>query len=310
MADGSEVMTQGSDARRGRGSSEAPESGRRSSEESGGGILYVVATPIGNLSDITQRAVEVLRSAHLIACEDTRKSRTLLQRRQISTEVMSLHKFSEARKTQAILERLERGENVALISDAGTPALSDPGTMLVRAARVSGYRVTPIPGASAITAALSVSGMDASSFVYLGFAPRKDDQRARFFNEILLEDRTCIFFESPKRLTDSLRVAARILGGTHMVVMRELTKIHEEMLHGSASEILGFLEMRESVRGEIIVVVEGSVRQADSVDLERAVETLMQEGFTGKKLADEARRRYGVRKSDAYDKFLELKNAT
>ncbi len=272
-----------------------------------GGILHVVSTPIGNLSDITQRAVEVLRSVDLIACEDTRTSRSLFQRWEITTKVMSLHKFSETRRTQTILGRLQRGENVALIADAGTPALSDPGSILVRAALDAGYRVTPVPGASAITAALSVSGMDTSSFVYLGFAPRKDEQRQRFFNEILLEERTCIFFESPRRLPDTLRVAAEILGDTHMVVMRELTKLYEEMLHGSPADILGALETRESVKGEIIVVVEARRNFGDEVDMEGVVKTLMQEGYSGKKLADEARRRYGVRKSDAYGQFLRLK---
>ncbi|MFH1116594.1 MAG: 16S rRNA (cytidine(1402)-2'-O)-methyltransferase [Pseudomonadota bacterium] len=272
-----------------------------------GGTLHVVATPIGNLSDITERAIEVLRSVDLIACEDTRTSRSLLRSRQITTQVMSLHKFSETRRTQTILGLLERGENVALIADAGTPALSDPGTILVRAALDAGYRVTPIPGASAITAALSVSGMDTSSFVYLGFAPRKDEQRRRFFNEIILEERTCVFLESPKRLPDTLRVAAEILGDTHMVVMRELTKLYEEMLHGPPAVILGALETRESVKGEIIVVVEACGNVTDEVDLDGLVRTLMQEGYSGKKLADEARRRYGVRKADAYGRFLELK---
>lgn len=267
----------------------------------------MVATPIGNLSDVTHRAVEVLRSVDIIACEDTRKSRVLLQRWGISTRVMSLHKFSETRKTHTILARLASGENVALISDAGTPALSDPGSTLIRAVIDAGHRVAPIPGASVISAALSVSGMDTSSFVYLGFAPRKDEQRQRFFNEILLEERTCIFFESPNRLQDTLRVASQVLGSTRMVVMRELTKLHEEMLHGSATEILSELETRDVLKGEIIVVVEGSGHPEDEADLEGIVRALMQEGYSGKKLADEARRRYGVRKSDAYGRFLELK---
>ncbi len=290
-----------------RPSLQAQKAGLRGNEELLRGILHVVATPIGNLSDITQRAIEVLNSVDVIACEDTRKSRTLLQRWQISTKVMSLHKFSESRKTQAILDRLERGENVALITDAGTPALSDPGSRLVRAAVDAGYRVTPIPGASAITAALSVSGMDTSSFVYLGFAPRKDEQRQRFFKEILSEERTSIFFESPKRLQDTLRVASQILGVKQMMVMRELTKLHEELLHGTATEIFQALETRHTVKGEIIVVVEGRSHSADEVDLDVVVKTLLGEGYSGKKLADEARRRYGVRKSDAYARFLDLK---
>jgi 16S rRNA (cytidine1402-2'-O)-methyltransferase len=172
-------------------------------------ILYVVSTPIGNLEDITLRALDVLRKVDLIACEDTRKSRILLERWEISTKLMSLHRFSESRKTQVILERLERGENVAIISDAGTPAISDPGSRLVRAAIEAGFTVTPVPGASSITAALSVSGMDCSSFVYLGFAPRTDGRRRTFFDKIRQEERTSLFFETAKRVQATLQVAEK-----------------------------------------------------------------------------------------------------
>ena len=172
------------------------------------GMLFVVATPIGNLEDITIRGLEVLRTADVIACEDTRKSRILLQRWGISARLVSLHKFSESRKTEMILGLLEEGQKVAVISDAGTPAVSDPGNRVVRAALDKDFKVVPIPGPSSIIAALSVSGMDCSTFTFLGFAPRKSQQRRSFFERLCKEGRTCIFLESPHRIVDTLKVAA------------------------------------------------------------------------------------------------------
>jgi 16S rRNA (cytidine1402-2'-O)-methyltransferase len=271
-------------------------------------VLYVVSTPIGNLEDITFRALDVLRKVDLIACEDTRKSRILLERRKISTKLMSLHRFSESRKTQVILERLERGENVAIISDAGTPAISDPGSRLVRAALEAGFTVTPIPGASSITAALSVSGMECSSFVYFGFAPRTDGQRRAFFDKIRQEERTSLFFETAKRVQATLQVAEEILGDRRLVLSRELTKLHEEIIPGTAASILARFKTRPSVKGEIVVVVEGGSESDTQIDVREAVRLLIAEGLSGKRLAAEAHRRYGLRKSDAYEAFLVIKD--
>jgi 16S rRNA (cytidine1402-2'-O)-methyltransferase len=272
-------------------------------------VLYVVSTPIGNLEDITFRAVDVLRKVDLIACEDTRKSRILLERWDISTKLMSLHRFSESRKTQVILDRLELGENVAIISDAGTPAISDPGSRLVRAALDAGFVVSPIPGASSITSALSVSGMDCSSFVYLGFAPRTDQQRRVFFDEIGREQRTSLFFETPKRIQATLQIAEEILGERRIVLCRELTKLHEEIIAGTAASILARLEARTSVKGEIVVVVEGGASSGPHIDVSEAVKLLIAEGLSGKRLAAEAYRRFGLRQSDAYEAFLTIKDA-
>jgi 16S rRNA (cytidine1402-2'-O)-methyltransferase len=271
-------------------------------------VLYVVSTPIGNLEDITLRALDVLRKVDLIACEDTRKSRILLERWDISTKLMSLHRFSESRKTQFVLERLERGENVAIISDAGTPAISDPGSRLVRAALEAGFTVTPIPGPSSITAALSVSGMDCSSFVYLGFAPRTDARRRAFFDKIRQEERTSLFFETAKRVQATLQVAEEILGDRRLVLSRELTKLHEEIIPGTAASMLARLETRASVKGEIIVIVEGGSGSGPQIDAREAVRLLLAEGLSGKRLAEEAHKRYGLRKSDAYEAFLMIKD--
>jgi len=222
---------------------------------------------------------------------------------------MSLHRFSESRKTQVILERLERRENVAIISDAGTPAISDPGSRLVRAAHEAGFTVTPIPGPSSIAAALSVSGMDCSSFVYLGFAPRTDGQRRAFFEKIRQEERTSLFFETAKRIQATLEIANEILGDRSLVLSRELTKLHEEIIPGTAASILARFETRASVKGEIVVVVEGGSGTGPQIDVREAVRLLMAEGLSGKRLAEEAHNRYGLRKSDAYEAFLTLKRA-
>lgn len=274
------------------------------------GILFVVATPIGNLEDITIRAVETLRHVNLIACEDTRKSKILINHWGIPTRLMSLHRFSEARKIEAILEKLKKGYSVALITDAGTPAVSDPGNRLVRAALQSGFKVSPIPGPSSITTALSVSGMDCASFVYLGFAPRKDSQRKLFFGEIQKQQRTVVFLETAARIIDTLEVGCEYLGSRNMVLFRELTKVFEEIIPGDPCSILESLKSRDSVKGEITVVIEGSSEISPSIDIEDAVSELMAEGLSGKRLAVEAYIRFGLNKSAVYQKFLELKEKT
>ena len=272
------------------------------------GVLYIVATPIGNLDDITIRAIKVLGSVDLIACEDTRKSGILLRHLNVKVPTISLHKFSEAQRITTILTKLDQGKDVALISDAGTPAVSDPGSRLVRAARESGYQVVPIPGPSSITAALSIAGLDCSTFVYLGFAPKKESQLKRFFNEIGERQSTCVFFESPARVIKTLRVAAEILGSRPMLLMRELTKLHEEIIPGTPERILSDLEERPSIKGEIVIVVEPGSPVQDDIDLAEVVTSLMTEGLSGKRLAEEAHKRYGIKKSLAYDMFLEIKD--
>jgi 16S rRNA (cytidine1402-2'-O)-methyltransferase len=272
----------------------------------GKGCLYVVATPIGNLEDITVRALNVLGSADLVACEDTRRSRKLLDRWGIKTRTISLHRFSETKKSGSIISLISGGACVALISDAGTPAVSDPGNRLVRAALDAGIKVTPIPGPSSITAALSASGIDASSFVYLGFAPRTDSLRKAFFNEIVKQERPVIFFETSKRILGTLKSACEIVGSRRISVFRELTKIYEEIITGTTGSVLETLSARPVIRGELVVVLEGRTAE-DQIDLRTAVTELMKEGFSGKKLAEEAYNRFGIKKNAAYAEFLEMK---
>ncbi|MGC9030712.1 MAG: 16S rRNA (cytidine(1402)-2'-O)-methyltransferase [Desulfomonilaceae bacterium] len=274
----------------------------------GPGVLFVVATPIGNLDDITFRAVEVLKKVDFIACEDTRRSRILLEKFQIAAERVSLHRFTERKKADKIIQRIVRGESCALICDAGAPAVSDPGALLVNEAHNAGIRVVPIPGPSSVMAALSASGIDCATFVFRGFIPRKITERLAFFEDIRQDPRPAVMFESPKRIAASLRTAHEILGPRPVVLARELTKVHEEILRGSAAQIAEELARRESVQGEICMIVGPGFPQASEVDARQAVRELMEQGLTGKALAHEAHQRYGIKKSLAYKTFLELNN--
>jgi 16S rRNA (cytidine1402-2'-O)-methyltransferase len=269
------------------------------------GVLFVVATPIGNLRDMTHRAVEVLKSADVIACEDTRKSRILFQHWNINAKAISLHKFNEARKIETLLDLLNEGKNIAIITDAGTPAISDPGHRIVAAAAQTNIRVVPIPGASSVITALSVSGMDCGKFVYLGFVPKKAGERSAFFEDLEGETRTSVFFETPQRLLQTLDVAKSTLTPRKMTIMRELTKIHEEIVSGTPSETYEIFSQRESIKGEIVIVLEGAKLEKRQ-DPEVAVRALVEEGYSGSALAGEAKRRFGIKKSEAYRVFLEI----
>jgi 16S rRNA (cytidine1402-2'-O)-methyltransferase len=220
------------------------------------GVLYVVATPIGNLDDITLRALEVLRNAPLIAAEDTRRTLRLLHHFGFQRPLLSLHAHNEERQLNRILERL-KAHDVALVSDAGTPALSDPGVRLVSAAIVQGIPVVPIPGPSAVLAALVASGLPTNQFTFLGFLPRKQGELERVLREAGEAKRTFVFFESPHRVEKTLAIMARTLGPRAVVVGREITKIHEEFLMGTPAELLERF-LKAPPRGELTVVVAGS----------------------------------------------------
>lgn len=222
------------------------------------GTLYVVGTPIGNLADISFRALEVLRSVDIIFCEDTRVTRKLLSHYEITTRCVSYHSFSGFGKVARAIRFLEEGKDIALVSDAGTPTISDPGVRFVRQVRgtLAGISVVSVPGPSAVVSALSVSGAPASSFVFLGFLPRKKGRQS-LFSAITREERTVVFYEAPHRLLKTLSSLEEVLDSTReVIVVRELTKVHEEVISGTASHVLAHYTGRpDTVRGEIVVIV-------------------------------------------------------
>lgn len=229
--------------------------------------LYLVATPIGNLEDITLRALRVLREeVAIIACEDTRQSRKLLDHYEIRKPLLSYHEHNEITRTAEILAVLERGDSVALLSDAGTPLVSDPGYRLVTAAIGKGIAVVPLPGPSAVLPALAASGLPTTEFRFVGFLPSKAGARRKALQALASESMTTVAYDSPHRLRDTLSDIADLLGDRPVVLARELTKLHEEFLRGSAQRILDELRQRSSVKGEITLVIGGSLDRGASIE--------------------------------------------
>jgi 16S rRNA (cytidine1402-2'-O)-methyltransferase len=269
------------------------------------GRLQVVATPIGNLNDLSARARQALEGADVIAAEDTRHTLALLQAIGVSRPLLSLHSYNETQRVPELLARLEAGETVVLVSDAGTPLLSDPGFELVRDAARAGYEVTAIPGPSAITAALAVAGLPTSRFCFEGFlAPRERERRARLA-ELASESRTLVFFEAPHRVAEMLSDLAAELGADRRaVVAREMTKTHETVYRGTLKELAALAQQEPNFqRGEITVVVDGAAeREATGVDtqlLRRAVDLLSKELPAGR-TASIVAKLTGAKRSDVY----------
>lgn len=223
------------------------------------GTLYVVATPIGNADDVTLRALEILRSVDLVAGEDTRKTGRLLSRHGIKARLVSYYEGNREARGRELVTRLLAGESVALVSSAGTPGLSDPGTHLVRLARAAGVRVSPVPGPSALAAALSVSGFDATRVLFLGFLSRKPGKRRRELEEAARFAGTIVVYESVHRVRATLGEVAQIFGNASVVLCRELTKLHEEVVSGTAAELLEYLT-GERLRGEFVILVDNAGR--------------------------------------------------
>ena len=222
------------------------------------GTLFVVATPIGNLEDVTLRALRILREVSLVAAEDTRRTSRLLQHYSISTPTTSLHEHNEAARTPALLKRLQDGESVALVSDAGTPVVADPGARLVAAAHAAGIRVEPVPGPSAVMAALSASGLGADQFVFAGFPPAKRQQRRPWLEALAAEPRPVVLYEAPHRIRDTLQDIQSIFGNRPVCIARELTKTHEELVVRPITDIINNLA---EPRGEFTVIIATDARQ-------------------------------------------------
>jgi len=267
------------------------------------GILYAIATPIGNLEDITFRAVRILREeVSIIACEDTRQTRKLLDRYEIRKALISYHEHNEKDRAQQIVVSLERGENVALISDAGTPLVSDPGYRVVKAAIEAGFNVVPVPGPSAILAALIGSGLATDEFRFIGFLPSKTGARRKVLASILNETATVVAYESPHRILETLAEMRELYGERPIVLAREMTKMHEEFLRGSTGEILKQFQSRPSVKGEITLVI-GRPEEASAKTNDPATEVLKlqrEEGLDRMEAVKAVAKRFGLPKREVY----------
>jgi len=269
------------------------------------GILYVVGTPIGNLEDITLRALRILKSVHLIACEDTRHTQKLLNHFEIRTRTESYHKFSEKSKCGYFIDLLRAGKDVALVSDSGMPGVSDPGTVLIREAINNNITVVPVPGPSAAITALVVSGFDTAHFFFEGFLPQKTMAKKKRLADLAAELSPVVMYESPKRLKETLEDIREAMGDRAVAVARELTKYYEEVLRGPASDVL--LKIRDSeIKGEVVIVVEGSVAEEEQpVDIEAKIAEAMQQLNLSKKEAIIfVAKRYNLKKRDVYQKTI------
>ncbi|RPI49926.1 MAG: 16S rRNA (cytidine(1402)-2'-O)-methyltransferase [Acidobacteria bacterium] len=277
------------------------------------GSLYVVSTPIGNLDDITVRAVNTLKSVGLVAAEDTRRTDHLLKHFGIATPTTSLHEHNESQKLPQLLRKLAEGTDIALVSDAGTPLVADPGQRLVARAAAEGIRVVPIPGPSAVLAALAVSGYPADEFVFAGFAPSKSNDRKRWLAALAREERTVVFFETPHRINKTLADIAELLGERQITVARELTKVHEQVARCAASSAS---ELSMPARGEFTIVL-GPILQPSQVlqpiddqDLAAYFYQLTDLSRSPRRAAAETAAKFGLSTNDVYARLARLKATT
>ena len=280
----------------------------KTQREIGSGCLYLVATPIGNLEDITVRAIRILKEANLIACEDTRQTQKLLHHYGIRKEMVSYHEHNELTRSPELVIELEQGAQIALVSDAGTPGISDPGHRLVTLCLRHHIPVVPIPGPSALVAALAASGLPTEEFLFVGFLPARAGARRKALDALKTESRTLIFYEAPHRVVETLADALEILGARPAVIAREVTKIHEEFLRGPLAELLESARKR-APRGEITLLIGPGDPQMQQVDvnmsLKERVAQLEAEGGVDRKAAlKQAARERGLAKREAYKQLL------
>ena len=271
------------------------------------GTLYLVATPIGNLADITHRAIDVLNKVSLIACEDTRHTRKLLQHYGIPTKTISYHEHNEQERARQVIELLREGKDVAVVSDAGTPAISDPGFRLVRAAIENALTVVPVPGPSAVVAALIAAGLPTDEFFFAGFLPARSNARRTKLAELKSVPATLIFYEAPHRLAETLKDALETLGEREAVVARELTKLHEELRRGRLSELAEHYS-NEEPRGEIVLLIDRTVLEtADNTDhqsISTLVDQFERDGLDHRAALKKAARELRLSRAEAYRRLL------
>lgn len=274
----------------------------------GAGILYVCGTPIGNLEDVSIRLLKTLRMVDIIACEDTRHTLKLLNRYKIKNRLLSYHEHSSNDREDYLLEELHKGQNIALVSDAGMPGISDPGEKLVKKALEAGIKVDVIPGPSACTAALAISGLDSSGFVFVGFLPNRRKPRLQALQDLQAESRTVILYEAPHRLRDTLADIEEIMGEEQwLVIGRELTKQYQEMQRGPVKEMREFYE-KHPPRGEFCLLLSGRHKDTSIVDMEQIIsETaqLIRDGMEKKEAFKMKAHEYGIKKSILYKYFVD-----
>jgi len=274
------------------------------------GNLYIVATPIGNLEDLTARAIRTLAEVDLIAAEDTRHSRKLLDHFDIKTRVLSFHNHNEEQVATSLIDRIIAGSHIALISDAGTPLLSDPGYPLVKMAQESSIRVIPIPGVSALTTALSVAGLPSDRFLFEGFLPASSSGRKTRLREVEQETRTIIYFEAPHRILMTLKDMANIFGGERLVtIARELTKLFEQIKKATLTELVEQVEAGEiAQKGEFVVLIKGVKQVSSSYETEQLLKLLLEE-LAPKKAVHIAHQLTGAKKKDLYPLTIKIRTS-
>ncbi len=272
------------------------------------GRLYICPTPIGNLEDITLRVLRILREADLIACEDTRRTGKLLQHFEIDTPLISYHEHNEVKRTDELLDKLGQGRDIALVSDAGTPGISDPGEVVIQAALEAGAEVIPLPGASALISALVVSGLSTERFVFEGFLPRSGQEREERLAEITVETKTVVIYESPYRIQDTLEDLASRIPERQLALIREISKIHEEKIYGQVGELAEKMQERE-LQGEIVLIIAGREKDEDKIDFAEItvldhLKLLMDRGYTKKQAIKEVARVRDLPKSEVYKEAI------
>lgn len=281
------------------------------------GILYICGTPIGNLEDITLRALKVLKKVKLIAAEDTRHTKKLLNHYQINTKITSYYEYNKFKKAPYLVEILKNGQDIALVSDAGMPGISDPGYVLVNLVLKNNIKIIPVPGVSALITALVVSGLPTDKFVFEGFLPRKIKERKRYFKSIENEERTVIFYETPHRLKRTLKDMLEIWGDRKIVIARELTKKFEEMIRGNLSQVISEINTKE-IKGEITLVVQGGIKKKengatdflkDECIMEEYLKKLKNQGYSNRDIIKIAQEKLNIPKNLIYKKLLKMQNS-
>ena len=274
------------------------------------GALYVVATPIGNRDDITIRALKILGQVDLIAAEDTRRTGKLLAHHHIKGHLISYHEHNENKRTPELIQKLKTGASIALVSDAGTPSVSDPGYRLVKTAVANHIKIIPIPGVSAVVSALSAAGMPTDAYVFVGFSAKKKSRRTKQLQALAAEHRTIVFYESPKRILTFLGEIKSIMGDRYAVLCREMTKIHEEFIRGSVSEIISELNTRSAVKGECTLLLAGCIDEREtSIEVVRGeiTEALKKKEGALSEIVKALAKKYDLPRNMIYDEALKLK---